>query len=271
MLAPMMPGMQAFSRAEGGAVVLGRHCWQARLMRTATRLDHVRDRALELAPRAPGYDTAIAAIGRDRHHGGGLLAGALAFRLFGALLPLALLLAVLLGYAATVERSVPEKAGEATGISTALLTSVAQSSKLTTGTRWVVAVSVVIGAAGGVRDRLGTPGLLISLAATAAFFVLWLGLAWLLPHSDASPAALIPGAVLVAVGVQVVHLGTALFVAGKVERAAETYGSLGVAFTLLVWLYVVSRVIVASAMLNAALWERPAAASRGLPETSTSQ
>ena len=320
MLAPMMPGMQASSRAEGGAVVLGLHCWKSRLMRTATRLDHVRDRALELAPRAPGYDTAIAAIGRDRHHGGGLLAGALAFRLFGALLPLALLLAVLLGYAATVERSVPEKAGEATGISTALLTSVAQSSKLTTGTRWVVAVSaliallwtatsaarairavhsiaweggvergrrpvlagvvligtivafsVLIGAAGGVRDRLGTPGLLISLAATAAFFVLWLGLAWLLPHSDASPAALIPGAVLVAVGVQVVHLGTALFVAGKVERAAETYGSLGVAFTLLVWLYVVSRVIVASAMLNAALWERPAAASRGLPETSTSR
>src|ERR671916_789510 len=120
MLAPMMPGMQASSRAEGGAVVLG------------------------LAPRAPGYDTAIAAIGRDRHHGGGLLAGALAFRLFGALLPLALLLAVLLGYAATVERSVPEKAGEATGISTALLTSVAQSSKLTTGTRWVVAVSALI-------------------------------------------------------------------------------------------------------------------------------
>ena len=68
--------------------------------------------------------------------------------------------------------------------------------------------------------------------------------------------ALVPGAALFAVGVQVVHLGTALFIAGKVERASETYGSLGVAFTILVWLYVVSRVIVASAMLNAALWEQ---------------
>ena len=44
-----------------------------------------------------------------------------------------------------------------------------------------------------------------------------------------------------------------LFIAGRIERASETYGSLGVAFTILFWLFVVSRVIVASAMLNAAL------------------
>ena len=50
-----------------------------------------------------------------------------------------------------------------------------------------------------------------------------------------------------------IHLGTVLFIAGRIERASETYGSLGVAFTLLFWLFVVSRVIVASAMLNAAL------------------
>jgi len=33
-----------------------------------------------------------------------------------------------------------------------------------------------------------------------------------------------------------------LFVAGKVERASATYGSFGAALTILVWLYVVSRV-----------------------------
>ena len=42
-------------------------------------------------------------------------------------------------------------------------------------------------------------------------------------------------------------------VAEKIERASETYGSLGVAFTLLFWLFVISRVIVASAILNAAV------------------
>lgn len=83
--------------------------------------------------------------------------------------------------------------------------------------------------------------------------MIWLGVASLLPHGDAHWKALIPGALLVALGVQVIHLGTVLFIAEKIERASETYGSLGVAFTLLFWLFVISRVIVASAMLNAAL------------------
>jgi uncharacterized BrkB/YihY/UPF0761 family membrane protein len=103
--------------------------------RTGARVDRVRGRALAIAPRAPGYEHALGAVRHDQRHAGGLLAGALAFRRFGALLPLALLVAV----------------------------------------------------------------------------------------------------------------------AGRIERASETYGSLGVAFTLLFWLFVVSRVIVASAMLNAAL------------------
>jgi uncharacterized BrkB/YihY/UPF0761 family membrane protein len=88
------------------------------------------------------------------------------------------------------------------------------------------------------------------------FFAVWLAVERLLPHEDAPWTALMPGAALFAVGVQLVHLTTALFIAGKVERASETYGSLGVAFTVLFWLYVISRVIVASAMLNAALWEQ---------------
>ena len=61
---------------------------------------------------------------------------------------------------------------------------------------------------------------------------------------------------MVGVGLQIVHLGTVLFVSGQVERASATYGPLGVAFTILVWLFVVSRVVVGSAMLNATVWRR---------------
>ena len=242
---------------------------------------------------------------RDRRHGGGLLAGALAFRLFGALLPLALLVAVVLGYAATVERTAPKEAGEAIGISETLLESVAESSRLTAGTRWfvgltaliallwaatsaarairavhniawrgtvgrvrrplqaalvllgvVAACALVFGIASRARAEYGLLGLLVTIFAFFAFFAIWLGAEWLLPHEDAPWTALVPGAALFAIGVQLVHLTTALFIAGKVERASETYGSLGVAFTVLFWLYVISRVIVASAMLNAALWEQ---------------
>ena len=273
--------------------------------RTAARVERVRARAMELVPRAPGAEHALAAIGRDRQHGGGLLAGALAFRLFGALLPLALLLAVAFGYAATVERDAASEASEATGISEALLMEVAESSKLSTGTRWVVmagavfallwaaiwaarairavhniawtggvermgqpirgalvligaiaAVGAVIGGANAAREQLGTVGLVIALGVTFAFFGIWLWMEWMLPHGEAPLRALIPGAILVAVGIQAVHLTTALFIGAKVARASATYGSLGVAFTVLAWLYILSRIIVASAMLNAARWER---------------
>jgi len=251
---------------------------------------------------------------RDRRHGGGLLAGALAFRLFGALLPLALLVAVLLGYAATVDRAAAQEAGEATGISKALLASVAESSRLTAGTRWVVgltalitllwaatsaarairavhsiawngsvgryrrplhaglgllavlaACALIFGAATRARAEYGLLGLLVTLASFGGFFAIWLVAERLLPHEDAPWTALVPGAALFAIGVQLVHLVTVLFIAGKVERASETYGSLGVAFTVLFWLYVVSRVIVASAMLNAALWEQRRATSAARP------
>ncbi|HET8953511.1 MAG TPA: YhjD/YihY/BrkB family envelope integrity protein [Solirubrobacteraceae bacterium] len=275
-------------------------------MRTAARVEHVRARAEALVLRLPALAHALAAVGRDRVQGGGLLAGALAFRLFGALLPLALLLAVVLGYVNSVDRDATTETAEVTGISETVLLSVADSARLSSGTRWVVlasavvallwaavwaarairavhsiawtggvervarpipaalvligaivAVGLLIGGTSATREQLGTAGLLIAAAATTGvIFGLWLGLEWLLPHGDAPLRALVPGAILVAVGVQVVHLGTVLFIGEKVAHASATYGSLGVAFTVLAWLYFLSRIIVAGAMLNAERWER---------------
>src|SRR5829696_2761799 len=145
-------GARARRPRHAGLTTRGRHApldgtlpeRDATRMRTVARVERVRERALELAPRVPGYAYAMVVLGRDRRHGGGLLAGALAFRLFGALLPLALLVAVLLGYAGTLDRAAPKEAGAATGISEALLASVAESSKLTAGTRWVVGLTALV-------------------------------------------------------------------------------------------------------------------------------
>ena len=273
-----------------------------RVAATAARLQ---ERSLALVSRVPGSVHGLAAIQRDRHHAGGLLAGALAFRLFGALLPLALLCAVLLGYAQTVDDASTKDAGKAVGIAPAVLSSVAESSKLSGGTRWTVALFALIALvwsamsaarairaaysvawSGGVtrvarpvpaalvliaavisviavvavarwaRSEFGFAGVLIASGAAVPYFLIWLGVSYLLPHADAPLKALIPGALLVGFGMEVIHVGTVLFVAGRVEHASATYGSFGAAFTLLVWLYVVSRVIVASAMLNASLWRR---------------
>jgi len=46
------------------------------------------------------------------------------------------------------------------------------------------------------------------------------------------------------------------YFAPKLTRAPTLYGSLGTAATLLAWLFVLSRIVVASAFLNATLWRR---------------
>jgi membrane protein len=121
----------------------------------------------------------------------------------------------------------------------------------------VIAFLVVWALVGAARAHFGgIAGLLVALLAVVPFFAIWLGLSRWLPHADAPWRALIPGAVLVAVGMQGIHLGTVLFVGGRLERASATYGSFGAAFTVLVWLYLASRVIVGAAMLNAAIWRR---------------
>jgi hypothetical protein len=46
-----------------------------------------------------------------------------------------------------------------------------------------------------------------------------------------------------------------LYLAHRVEHASELYGSLGVAAAILAWLYLIARLMVGSAMLNATLYE----------------
>src|SRR3954451_23937 len=85
---------------------------------------------------------------------------------------------------------------------------------------------------------------------------LWLGLSRLLPHADANWRALLPGAALFALGHALLQVATVYYFAPKLARAPALYGSLGSAATLLLWLFLISRIVVASAFLNAALWRR---------------
>jgi len=54
----------------------------------------------------------------------------------------------------------------------------------------------------------------------------------------------------------VLHLVGEFYLAGKISSASETYGALGAAAAIIAWLYLFGRLLVASAMLNATLWER---------------
>jgi uncharacterized membrane protein/uncharacterized BrkB/YihY/UPF0761 family membrane protein len=96
----------------------------------------------------------------------------------------------------------------------------------------------------------------VRLGMVVMFAGYWLCAMVLLPHGDVPWYRLIPGALLMAAGVQVLHLITVFYLAGKVATSSAMYGALGAAATILLWLYFVGRLVVLSTVTNATLWRR---------------
>lgn len=236
----------------------------------------------------------------DSAIGGGLLAGALAYRLFVLLLPTTLLLVSGLGlYAGAADRS-PRQAARDAGLHGLIASQVADTAS--GRARWIVflvmipavlyalaklyhAVSIVhalawgrsarglglspagfwllgaaltldLGAAGVVgwiRDRQQFAG----LAALAVYVVLvggtWLLVSRRLPGGEAGWLALLPGSLVVGVGLLLVNVFNVYVTTRLVENRANTYGVLGVAAALLGSLVLVGRVIVLAPELNASI------------------
>ena len=68
--------------------------------------------------------------------------------------------------------------------------------------------------------------------------------------------ALVPGALLFAVGAEVLHIATVVWFPHHLESKSDVYGTLGVSLALLLWAYLLGRLITLAAVLNAALWKR---------------
>jgi uncharacterized BrkB/YihY/UPF0761 family membrane protein len=114
----------------------------------------------------------------------------------------------------------------------------------------------VAGLAGAVRHVGPVVGLVATLLVFVVYFWIWLSASAGLPHASRSRRSLAPGAILVAAGFQVLHLITVYVLASRAEHAESVYGALGVAVVTLAWLFIIARLLVASALLNATLWER---------------
>jgi uncharacterized BrkB/YihY/UPF0761 family membrane protein len=122
-----------------------------------------------------------------------------------------------------------------------------------------------VGGAGWVRSHAGFfPGLLATLSLCVAFGLVWLWVSMHLPAPDVPWTAFVPGAVVFAVGLEALHLFTAYYLAESLASRSELYGALGLAGTLLFYLFLVGRGVVWSAELNAVVWElRSGARDRG--------
>lgn len=97
-------------------------------------------------------------------------------------------------------------------------------------------------------------GFIATVAITAAFVGLWVWVSASLPSGDVPWTAFIPGAILLTIGFQLLNIGTALFLADRLASSSALYGALGVAATALFYLYLVGRLVVWAAELNAVTW-----------------
>lgn len=282
----------------------------SRVERARAAATHAAERATAVAETARArsrlVDTVWTAGERDRRSVGGVLAGALAFRIFVYLLPLFLALLTVAGVVVGLDDGAPDRVGEGIGLSSYVIGSVATATEQAHRSLWVLlplaawavysaggatarvlyavhrlawglpaqrmrrkaaaagvtflvatGVLVLVGVVQWARAQSPGPGLGAALVSILPFAALWLGVSLLLPRDPrASWVALLPGSLLIGVGVWLIQLFSVYVLASRVDKASTLYGSLGVAAALLAWLYVLGRLIVAAAMLNATLWER---------------
>jgi membrane protein len=106
------------------------------------------------------------------------------------------------------------------------------------------------------REALGLGALLGTVGLLAVHTGIALQILWLLPRRTDRWQDLLPGALVAAVGTELIHVAVAFYFAPKLERSSELYGALGTATVLLVWLYVFGRLFTSATFLNATLWER---------------
>jgi len=249
-------------------------------------------------------DTAFGAVERDAQSGGGVLAAAVAFRLFMFLVPYAFVMVTGFGLASTAASQNPTDAARSAGISGLLASAITSTSTLSLANRlvalalggvalaftarslirvlWIVhrliwgvrpsrspslwAVLVLVGVVtvlfglgdlvawlGSLSIGLRLVALLVTVVASGAA---WYLASWWMPREECAWWALLPGAVIVGVGVGVLHLLTLTYVAHVVTRKSSLYGAIGIALALLLWTYFAGRLLTASIAANASLWKR---------------
>jgi uncharacterized BrkB/YihY/UPF0761 family membrane protein len=97
---------------------------------------------------------------------------------------------------------------------------------------------------------------LVTLLLMLPYAGLWLLVSLQLPHRGSDWKALVPGALLCGLGIELLHILTAYVLEPYAVAKEGTYGAMGAAAALLLGLFLLSRLIVAGAVLNATLWGR---------------
>lgn len=263
----------------------------------AARIDEARKHSglVDAGVRAWEHDTAV---------GGGLMAGALAFRLFLFMVPFVLVVVTLLGESSKVADASPTDLAQRAGISGVLAKSVVGTGDMTHSSRLVLLavgsyalfstaksvvatlsashaliwrvpkvpmkkakaavgfigfVAVLLGASaylGKLRAAAPAPGLALTVASVLVPLIAWWWASKQLPNDDVPVWALLPGAVVFALGIEALHLFSVYYISARVTSKSETYGAAGIALSVLAWAYIAGRLVTLTALVNATLWRR---------------
>jgi membrane protein len=93
------------------------------------------------------------------------------------------------------------------------------------------------------------------LAGLATGVGLWLWTAHTLPNRRVGWRPLLPGAIIGAIGFEILKVGASFVVPRFVASSSDLYGPVGVVFALLAWLLLFGRLVVFTAVVEVVLWE----------------
>lgn len=285
------------SPVPGGFAARSRVRYATERARLGRAVDRLRDTSsfIDSLVRAWEYDSEI---------GGGLMAGALAFRLFMFMVPFTVFSFAVLATLGDLLNRAPRDMAEKAGIGGILADGIVNVNTMSSTSRYVLiaitgyamilasrtVIRTIVDAycliwrmprlrmkrtragliliafvmiygylatlLGRLRSVAPAPGFALTVAAIAVPLLAWLWASAVLPHGGAPAWALIPGTVTFAIGVEAIHLFTVYWVSNEVTAKSETYGVIGISLTVLLWAYIVGRLVTGTAVVNAVLWRR---------------
>lgn len=127
------------------------------------------------------------------------------------------------------------------------------------GFAWLVGAGLLLAASFAVTNALRVVPLLAPLGVlvgAGVSFVLFLWTLTALSNRDVGWRAFVPGAVVGAIGLEILKAIGSFYVPRLVESSSALYGSIGTVFAILAWLFLFGRLLVLSAAVNVVVWER---------------
>jgi membrane protein len=127
------------------------------------------------------------------------------------------------------------------------------------GLLWLAGAALLFAASFAVTSVVAAlPAFLAPLSfavGIALSFALFLWTLKVLPHRDVGWKPLLPGALVGAIGLEVLKIVGGIYVPRLVASSSAVYGSIGVVFAVLAWLFFFGRLIVYSSVVNVVRWE----------------